>query len=266
MKLLLCAIFLASSLHAVTVWDWGDFTRRYIPNQAWGPGERFVFSVQYGIMRAGTATLAVTGPEEINGLMAYRITAEARSNPVFDGFFKVRDVNESHLDIVQLHTLRYYKDINEGNYSRQKETFFHQEEGVARYPGETNPDKMENLIPPHALDVLGAFYYARTLSLEVGDRFSMDVHVDNDNYPLWVDVVERNTIRTPAGTFQCLLLKPELRSEGIFKQEGEIFVWVTDDDRHMPVLLSASVLIGEISCLLESYTPGVVLSIENPFE
>ncbi len=266
MKFILCAMLVVSSLQAETVWDWGEFTRRFVPNDSWGPGERFVFSVQYGIMRAGTASLAVTGPEDMNGLLAYNITAEARSNPVFDNFFSVRDVNRSHLDIVQLHTLRYFKDIREGEYSRAEETLFEQEEGIALYPGETDPEKMEDLIPPHALDVLGAFYYARTLSFSVGDRFSIDVHVDNDNYPLWVNVLERNTIRTPAGTFQCVLLKPELRGDGIFKQQGEIFIWVTDDSRHMPVLMTASMVIGEISCLLESYTAGTILEIENPFE
>lgn len=265
MKFILCAVVLFSCLQAATVWEWGEYARRYVPNDAWGPGERLVFNVQYGIMKAGTASLSVTGPEDVNGLLAYRITAEARSNPVFDSFFAVRDVNRSHLDIVQLHTLRYFKDLREGDYSRSEETLFYQEEGVARYPGETDPEKMEDPIPPHALDVLGAFYYARTLSFELGDRFSMDVHVDNDNYPLWVNVLERNSIRTPAGTFQCLLLKPELRGDGIFKQEGEIFIWVTDDSRHMPVLMTASMVIGEISCLLDSYTPGTVLEVENPF-
>ncbi len=266
MKFILYAMLPVLALQAATVWDWGDYGRRFAVNRAWGPGERCVFSVQYGIVRAGTASLSVTGPEGMNGLLAYRITAEARSNPVFDKFFQVRDINESHLDIYQLHTLKYFKDLSEGSYARREETLFHQEEGFAEYPDETDPDKMEDPIPPHALDVLGAFYYVRTLSFGVGDRFSIDVHVDNDNYPLWVDVPEANTIRTPAGTFRCLLLKPELRGEGIFKQEGEIFVWVTDDERHMPVLLTATLPIGEISCLLESCTPGAVLDLENPFE
>ena len=73
MKFILCVILLASALQAATVWDWGDYSRRFVPNSAWGPGERFVFSVQYGIMRAGTASLSVTGPEDMDGLLAYRI-------------------------------------------------------------------------------------------------------------------------------------------------------------------------------------------------
>jgi hypothetical protein len=33
----------------------------------------------------------------------------------------------------------------------------------------------------------------------------------------------------------------------------------------MPVLMTASMIIGEISCLLDSYTQGTVLDVENPF-
>ncbi|MCK4506737.1 MAG: DUF3108 domain-containing protein, partial [Candidatus Aegiribacteria sp.] len=80
---------------------------RYVENRAFGPGERLEFSVEYGILKAGTAILAVTGPEQYDGLLAYRISATAQSNPAFSTFFEVNDLNEAFLDIVQFHTLRF---------------------------------------------------------------------------------------------------------------------------------------------------------------
>lgn len=80
-----------------------------------------------------------------------------------------------------------------------------------------------------------------------------------------MSVLRRERIRVPAGSFDCILVKPELRSEGIFDQKGEIFVWMTDDGRHMPVLMRSAIVIGEIACLLESYTEGTVLEVANPF-
>ena len=123
-----------------SVWDWGDYQRRYVENTTWGPGERLVFSVEYGIIKAGTASLSVTGPVDHEGLLAYRITAEASSNPAFSSFFEVRDINESLLDIVQLHSLTYMKSLQEGDYSKSEEMFFDQEAGFAYYPDEENPD------------------------------------------------------------------------------------------------------------------------------
>jgi len=249
-----------------SVWEWGDYERRYVENDTWGPGERLVFSVEYGIIKAGTATLSVTGPVDHEGLLAYRITAEARSNPAFSSFFEVRDVNEALLDIVQLHSLTYMKSLQEGDYSNSEEMYFDQEAGFAYYPDEDDPDLAVMPIPPHALDVLSAFFYARTRELVPGENFSIDVHVDNDNYPMEVRVLGRERIRTRAGSFNCIQLQPVLRGEGLFNQQGEIFIWVTDDDRHMPVLMSASIVIGEITCMLEEYTTGTPLEVENPFQ
>lgn len=262
---IIALIAILSCLGEASVWDWGDYQRRYVENNAWGPGERLEFSVEYGIIRAGSASLSVTGPVDHQGLLAYRITAEANSNPAFSSFFEVRDVNEALLDIVQLHSLTYMKSLQEGDYSKDEEMYFDQEAGFAFYPDENDPEKAEVPIPPHALDVLSAFYYARTRELEPGVNFSIDVHVDNENYPLEVEVLERGTIRTRAGTFDCILLHPVLRGEGLFNQQGEIHIWVTDDERHMPVLMSASIVIGEITCMLEDYTTGTPLDVENPF-
>jgi hypothetical protein len=264
--LLLFIVFASSCFAYGTVWDWGDFSRRFVENDVWGPGERLVFSVEYGIIRAGTATMTVSGPVDHEGLMAYRLTAEASSNPAFSTFFEVRDINESLMDVVQLHSLTYMKDLKEGDYANSEHMYFDQEAGFAYYPDETNPDKAVVPIPPHALDVLGAFYYARTRDLVVGETFSIDVHVDNDNYPLEVRVLDRDRIRTRAGTFDCIQLQPVLRGEGLFKQQGEIFIWVTDDHRKMPVLMSASIVIGEITCTLTDYTLGTPLSVTNPFQ
>ena len=61
-------------LLAVALAGDGGYSPRYVENDAFGPGERLVFSVEYGILKAGTATLSVTGPEEYEGLMAWRIS------------------------------------------------------------------------------------------------------------------------------------------------------------------------------------------------
>jgi len=45
-------------------------------------------------------------------------------------------------------------------------------------------------------------------------------------------------------------------TEGIFKQEGRIWIWVTDDEKKMPVILKSKITIGDIVAQLESYTLG----------
>lgn len=246
--------------------EWPAFRPRFVENHAFGPGERLVFSVEYGIVKAGTATMEVTGPEQYRGHSAYRVTATARSSSAFSSFFRVEDINEALLDIYQLHTLWFAKDLNEGDYSHSEEVLFHQEQGYAHYPDANDSSLVYSEMPPHALDVLGSLYYVRTLPLEVGREYEIYTHTDNDNYPLVVKVLERERIRVPAGEFQCIKVQPVLRSEAIFDQQGELFVWLTDDERHMPVLMRSAIVIGEIACLLREYSSGEPLELENPFE
>lgn len=241
-----------------------SYLPRFVENTAFGPGERLQFSVEYGIIKAGTAVLSVNGPESYEGYLAYIITATAESNSLFNSFFEVHDVNEALLDIVQFHTLKFSKDLNEGDYSFTEEVFFNQDAGTVFYPEETDSIKRNMVIPPHALDVLSCFYFARTLPLEVGETYYIDCHTDNENYPLEIVVHEEETIRVPAGTFECILIEPNLESAGIFRNEGSILIWVTNDERHVPVLMRSAIVIGEIVCVLEEYTVTEPLEVENP--
>ena len=260
--LIVMSLLLTDSLETASSFE--ECLPRYVENNAFGAGERLEFSVEYGIIKAGTAVLAVTGPEQFEGLMAYRISATARSNPAFSTFFEVNDVNEALLDIVQFHTLKFSKDLHEGDFEYQEEVFFDQDAGLVFYPNETDSSLMQMDIPPHALDVLSCLYFARTLPLEVGNTYYIDSHVDNENYPLEIIVHERDHIRVPAGEFDCILVQPALQSQGLFDQQGEIWVWMTDDERHMPVLMRSAIVIGEIVCVLEDYTLGTPIEVENP--
>ena len=238
--------------------------QRFVGNSAFGPGERLEFSVEYGIIKAGRAVLSVTGPEQWDGLLAYRVSATATSNPAFGTFFRVNDLNEALLDIVQFHTLRFYKSLEEGDYRYQEEVLFDQDAGMVYYPEESDSALASMEIPQHALDALSCLYFARTLPLEPGETYYVDCHIDNENYPLEIIVHEREHIRVPAGEFDCILVQPGLRGQGIFDQQGEIWVWLTDDERHMPVLMRSAIIIGEIVCVLEEYSEGEPLEVENP--
>jgi hypothetical protein len=68
-----------------------------------------------------------------------------------------------------------------------------------------------------------------------------------DTKKLWhteVQILRKEKIRVQSREFNTILIKPNLQSEGIFKRTGDIFIWVTDDDRKLPVLMKSKALIG----------------------
>ena len=81
----------------------------------------------------------------------------------------------------------------------------------------------------------------------------LESHADRKNYPLNVIVHGREEVDTPAGKFQCLVVEPMLRTPGLFKHEGKLTIWLTDDERRMPVLMKSKVAIGSITVILTGY-------------
>jgi hypothetical protein len=65
-------------------------------------------------------------------------------------------------------------------------------------------------------------------------------------------------VKVPAGEFYCVVVEPILQTPGIFEQKGSLTVWLTDDEKKMPVLMKSKVVVGSIVTELVSYQLGEV--------
>jgi uncharacterized protein DUF3108 len=213
------------------------------------PGEHLGFSVQYGLLTAGTATMTIDPQiRDRNGRPTYHLVTTARSNKVFSTFFEVNDRVESYMDTLHLHSVRFEKHLREGKYNRDVWVVFDQERHTARIDGKRDCEVLE-----HVQDVLSSLYYVRTLDLQVGKAVYVPNHDSGKNYPMQVQVHGRERVTVDAGTFDCLVLEPILLGEALFKQKGRMQVWVTDDALKMPVLMKSKVLVGDIAAVLSEF-------------
>jgi hypothetical protein len=216
-----------------------------------GPGELLEFSIDYGVVNAGGATMEVGSVRRVAGRPCFDIRTEARSNSVFSKVYKVWDRSQSHLDVETVLPVRYEKRQREGSYKKDVVIKFDRARNVATYP-----NGVQVKIHPHAQDELSAFYYMRTVPIEVGKDVLIESHTGQKNYPLKVIVHRRETIKVPAGTFDCWVIEPVIREEGIFAAKGKLTIWVTADDRRMPVLMRTKIAVGSISASLVSFREG----------
>jgi hypothetical protein len=215
-------------------------------------GESLRFSVNYGIINAGSAYLEVPQVRQWNGRPVYALLARAESNRFFSGIYKVRTRIESLWDSAGHYSFRYQESRREGKHRAQSEIVFDYAKQEARYgDGQTFP------IPPEVQDALSSFYYTRTQALPLGGSVFFDYHASRKSVPLEVKVVGRERIETPAGKFQCVVIEPVLKAGGIFKNKGRLVIWLTDDERRMPVLMKSRVLIGSISATLVEAKSGI---------
>jgi len=231
----------------------GNFLPRTKQNPAWNVGEKLVFSVDYGFYKAGTATMSVNEIADVNGDKCYHILTTAESNDFISNFYKVRDKVDSYIDAKGMFSRRFEKHLREGKYKSDRIVDFYHDRKIA-----LNTEKKHALteIPLYVHDVLSALYYLRTKELVVGRDEFVDVYADGKVYPLKVIVHKKETVKVKAGKFSCIKIEPIMKSEGIFKQEGKLTVWITDDEYKIPVKMSSKVLIGSIGTNLESYQMG----------
>lgn len=214
-------------------------------NPAIAPGERLTFSVRYGVVKAGTAVLELEGPKSAGGREAYQITSTATSNQVFDKIFPVRDRIISVMDASTLESLYFEKHLREGKYKADQSVRFNHETGLATYH-----DGKEHPIQKGTFDVLSAFYRVRTMPLVPGEELFLESHADRKNYAIRVSVLGREEIESVLGTVTCLVVEPRLRSGAFFKNEGRLTLYLTDDERRIPVLMKSKIPVGSISVVL----------------
>ncbi|MGD8781692.1 MAG: DUF3108 domain-containing protein [Ignavibacteria bacterium] len=223
---------------------------RELENDAFSLGERLTFDVKYGFIVAGIAEMHIPRIKKISGRESYHVTFKVNTVPSFDLFFKVRDKYETYIDTKGLFPWRFEQHIREGGFSKDFSAFFDQRKGLAI----TKNGKYE--IPKYVNDIVSAFYIVRTFDfsdMQKGDKFNMQNFYDDKVYPLDVVYHGKETISVKAGTFDCIIVEPLVREGGLFKSEGSIYIWLTDDEVKMPVKVKTKVLIGSIDSELTAY-------------
>jgi hypothetical protein len=216
-----------------------------------GPGESLRFSIEYGLIKAGTAWLEVEPMQVYKGRPCYHLVSRAESNEFMSKIYKVRDRIDSLVDAEGLYSWRYKKRMREGSYSRDYDILYDPPTGKAKYA-----DGKEYDAEPWSKDALAAFYYVRHMPLEVGKDIAVTHHSDRRSNGILVKVHARETVKVPAGTFDCFVIEPIAAEGGLFKASGRMQIWVTADERRMPVLMKSRIPVGSIDAVLQDYKTG----------
>ena len=223
---------------------------RNMTNKAFADGEKLIFDVKYGFVTAGIGTMEIPKIKKISGRDSYYVLFTVNTVPSFDWIFKVRDRYETYIDKIALFPWRFEQHISEGKYSRDFSAYFDQRKGKAK------TTEGEYVIPKNVNDILSAFYLVRTMDfskLKVNDKLNLQNFYKDKVYDLDVKYHGKETIEVPAGKFECIVVEPLVKEGGLFKSEGSIIIYMTNDEAKMPVRVRTKVIIGSINADLTSY-------------
>jgi hypothetical protein len=236
-RTLLCSIALASSLASAAGAE---------PNLDERPpfiGETLRFAMS--ILGAAGGELTLSAKEvQLEGKSAYKFELSAISGEFLSKIFLVRDYLASWVDPRTFRSLRFEKHTVEGKRVRDDLIEFDYAKKTAYRDGK--PIAIEE----NTFDSLSSIYYIRLLDLERGEPVSMTV-VSRRLFPLSVVVRGRETITTPAGTFRTVRVEPQ-GPEGVIGKGKTLTLWLTDDDRRMPVQIKSKLKVGTLTGKLKA--------------
>ncbi len=226
-------------------------------NHAFAPGEKLTFSVSWStIIEAGIATMEVKAGKTAEGRPTYELLSNTHSVGVLELVFPVRETVQSIIDAQELYSLEFHLKESQGKRKRQRDMIFDQtshtvSESVNNERPETFP------VPPSVQDAFSSLYYVRTRTdFVIGKTILVDVHEGGKNFAVEIQVLGREKIRTPAGEFATIKVRTYPKYEGVFTNKGEIFIWFTDDERKIPVLMKSTISIGSIVATLTKMEGG----------
>lgn len=208
-------------------------------------GERFIYKVSWMGLHAATAVMEVAPAPAPDGRRALRLLTTATSSPLVTKFYPVDNRVESLVDAESLTPLRLLFRRREGKRKNDFDVTFHHEQGTVLSIKDGVPATIP--IPPGTQDSISCLYYVRGLpSLQPGFSQVMTVHHDKKNYRLEVRVEGVEKVRGPWGEVDALRTLVIMPFQGIFLNEGNIRVWLTNDERHVPVKMKAKVIVGSV--------------------
>jgi hypothetical protein len=214
-------------------------------------GLTLVYQAEWRLWTAGTARFTL----EDAGSNMQRITGTAESSGFVSALYPVHDRFQSVFDRRTFCSQSINKHAEEGfhkretlinfNYSRRKSIL-----------DETNLKNsevkhVENDIPACVTDVVSGIFYVAAQTLAVGDSYAFPLNDGNKTLDVTVRVEAKEQLKVPAGTFATIRTAPQATA-GVLKDRGRIWIWYSDDARHIPVQMRARMLWGTLTFKLLS--------------
>lgn len=199
--------------------------------------ETLVYSVEWHLINAGTATVNLKRNADSEHLRSI-----ANTSGGVNKIFPVHDLFDADIYTRNFCTQQISKHSEEGarrierivhlNYQTRKS---HMEETDLKTG---NKRKADFAIPPCVTDVVSGFFYVASLDLAPGSSQTFPVNDGGKTTDVKIEIEGRNRIKVPFGEFQALRIKAEPIS-GPLAGKGVLWVWFTDDPRHIPLQLKS---------------------------
>ena len=207
--------------------------------------ETFIYSAGFRFINVGKATISSI----VNDDNQVVINALVESNKFLDRLYKVRDEVKLTVNPEDFSLKKIEKNVLEGNWEKNY---------IAEIDSNLNINTKDKLIENDKLlfDPISIIYNLRAKELITGKKYQYNILGIDEIKSLSTEVKEKETIKVPAGKYQCIKVVPySTTGDKIFKENGYMTAWFSNDDKKIPVKIELKTNIGNLVLKLKKIIP-----------
>lgn len=214
-------------------------------NNPFKVGELLKYSAEWNGIKVGNAELFLSGTELFNDIETYQITFTTRTNGLANTLFPIQDRVDVWIDKKELFTHRIKKDINQSTYKEKIDVSF-------------NYDELKALSNDKSVDIdfkargpYSMFYFLRTIDLVPEKIMSFSSYEGKRivNYNLKMTGTE--IVDSGLGKFSCKVIKPFSEGKELFKNKGDMRIWISETKERLPIKIQIKIQYGSMTLTLD---------------
>ena len=200
-------------------------------------GERLTYNVSYSnFPSAAHAEVQVVSRGMHHGRDAIELRAHVETAGVVN--VALLSINNDYVSYVDPTTGMPFRSEETARDATRSEDSVHDYNQPAG--NEAIPPKQKGA--PGTYDLLSAFYRARALPLAQGATYNFTVRGEGAEYHIELKVTGRDTVNTNVGSFNAIVTRLRVSNSPL----RNVRVYFSDDERHVPVLMTAEIGDGDL--------------------
>ena len=212
-----------------------------------------------------------TTPMVVDGKKVLRVQVEARTSRMLDLIWKMRDSITSTFDAKAL-SPSYFKFSQRENsrvidteaiYTHANKRWAVNRRQVGKKP------RVYEFDSQNTLDPITAAYLARSVDFKVGDRLYFNIFGGRYRYLLELHVEKKESVELSSGKVEAFRIIPRIQNttkKGYASRLNEATIWISADERRLPLKLSSKILFGSVYLDLVEDKRGVQSATAAPRE
>ena len=236
---------------------------RYKQEAAFQAGEAAVYNIYFNWgfiwIHAGDVCFNVKESQK-NGEKCFDLFVTGKTRSSFDKMYTIRDTFMSRMDVDSSRPF-YYKEVKheDSYYCNKQYNYVHGTDSAQVYMDfvrNTRHWKDTAVVANNVNDLVSTCYKFRNLDMQtvpVNMLVGFNMMFDSEVYKLGLKYCGKETIKLKSGKkYKALKFVPKLITGDLFKNEDDMTIYVSDDDNHVPLLVTAKIKVGSIKAMLSS--------------